>query len=96
MGKLEKSEGSGPSSRDHNPVAGSTPVRPTCVDCGKLISKISTRCKSCAGKIREGFKINWPSREALLDMLAKSNYTQVGKELGVSDNAVRKHLSMAA
>jgi len=37
-------------------------------------------------------KIEWPEKEVLLDMLAKSNYTQVAKKLGVSDNAVRKHL----
>ena len=94
VGKLEKSEGLEPSSRDHNPVAGSTPVGPTCVDCGKTISKISTRCKSCSGKFKEPTKINWPPQEELLDMLEKSNYTQVGKQLGVSDNAIRKHLKV--
>jgi predicted ArsR family transcriptional regulator len=29
----------------------------------------------------------------LIAMLAESNYTQVGLKLGVSDNAVRKHLN---
>lgn len=38
-------------------------------------------------------KIDWPSNEELLDRLAKSNYSAVGRELGVSDNAVRKRLS---
>lgn len=37
-------------------------------------------------------KINWPNNEELLDRLSKSNYTRLGKELGISDNAIRKRL----
>lgn len=59
--------------------------------CGKQISSTATRCKSCAVRSR-GTKINWPPVNELLDMLSKSNYTRVGKQLGVSDNAIRKHL----
>lgn len=37
-------------------------------------------------------KIIWPSKDELFKMLENSNYTQVGKLLGVSDNAVRYHV----
>lgn len=37
-------------------------------------------------------KIDWPSIEILHSMLEQSNYSAVGRELGVSDNAVRKHI----
>jgi len=37
-------------------------------------------------------KIQWPSNEELLKMLSESNYSAVGRKLGVSDNAIRKHL----
>jgi len=36
--------------------------------------------------------ITWPPLEILERMLYQSNYVQVGKYLGVSDNAVRKHI----
>lgn len=39
-------------------------------------------------------KIVWPSLETLYDSLSEKNYFQVGKELGVSDNAVRKHIKV--
>jgi hypothetical protein len=63
----------------------------TCSDCGKAISKTSTRCKSCEGKTRPT-KIPWPSDEELLQMLSESNFYALGKKLGVSDNAIRKRL----
>lgn len=37
-------------------------------------------------------KINWPNYDEVSLMLSKSNFVQVGKKLGVSDNAVRKFL----
>ena len=38
-------------------------------------------------------KINWPSDEDLANMVTSSNYSAVGRALGVSDNAVRKRLA---
>jgi Zn finger protein HypA/HybF involved in hydrogenase expression len=71
----------------------SLPQEPTrwCSGCGKPISNQgkSGLCKSCLPK---NSKIEWPAREEILDRLARSNYTVVAKELGVSDNAIRKHL----
>lgn len=37
-------------------------------------------------------KIEWPSIEDLLSKLKYMNYMELGKVLGVSDNAIRKHL----
>ncbi len=60
-----------------------------CLKCDSLILDCSKFCF----KHKSQPKIDWPSVQELLDMLAVSNYTQVGKKLGVSDNAIRKHLS---
>ena len=37
-------------------------------------------------------KIDWPSIETLKEMLTALNYSQLGRQLGVSDNAIRKHI----
>ena len=69
-----------------------------CVDCGKEINTGSSRCRSCFYEWQKGVfrpsaqKILWPEDEELLNMLEESNFVQVGKKLGVSDNAIRKHL----
>lgn len=39
-------------------------------------------------------KIDRPSKEQLINELAESNYVQVGKKYGVSDNAIRKWLKL--
>ena len=63
-----------------------------CIDCNKDISRKSKRCKSCAGKNLVPTKIVWPPIEELKERLKQSNYSKLGRELGVSDNAIRKHL----
>lgn len=37
-------------------------------------------------------KIQWPSISELLERLSTSNYSKLAKELGVSDNAIRKRI----
>lgn len=59
-------------------------------DCGTEIQSASTQCMSCYAKSQE--VIEWPPIEVLIAMVAKSNYSAVGRELGVSDNAVRKRI----
>lgn len=67
----------------------------TCIDCGVIVYRHAKRCKACSNKLKATnpeTKIVWPSVESLKEMLADSNYSQLGKQLGVSDNAVRKHI----
>ncbi len=65
-----------------------------CKLCGTKISKTAIMCINCNNKSRIGkkTKIVWPTISELEKMIANSNYVKVAKELGVSDNALRKHL----
>jgi hypothetical protein len=64
-----------------------------CVDCGTEISRHGMRCKKCVNKNRDrSTKIDWPSVKELKNMVKQSSYCDVGRVLGVSDNAVRKHI----
>lgn len=69
----------------------------TCCDCGTSITPGYTRCRPCALKlnrmsIKRKSHIDWPPTEYLKVMVQKSSYSAVGRELGVSDNAVRKRI----
>lgn len=70
-------------------VAGSTPV--TCT-CGNSMAKASEVCIECHNSNRKT-TIEWPTLEELLTMVEESSVSAVGRELGVSDNAVRKAIS---
>lgn len=59
-----------------------------CIDCGKLISKGSIRCNKCEAKHRVTEKPY--SREELKQLIRTTPFTQIGKQVGVSDNAIRK------
>jgi len=48
------------------------------------------KCKECFLKSRE--KISWPEHEVLVDWVAKTSLTFVSKELGVTNNAVKKRI----
>jgi hypothetical protein len=62
---------------------------PTC-SCGEQVSKRGRLCPSCAQRRRT--KIIWPPVEELRDRVAQTSYSAVSRELGVSDNAVRKRI----
>ncbi len=63
----------------------------TCSDCSTTLSDgKASRCVPCSLKKKE--KINWPNTQTLRQMIEDSNYSAVGRKLGVSDNAVRKRL----
>lgn len=70
--------------------------RGKCRHCGKPSAR--GRCRSCGQKMRIGrkTKIAWPSRQELLARIAREPVVAVARQLGVSDNAVRKHLRFRA
>ena len=59
-----------------------------CIDCGCEIAHTSERCVSCFNKLKK--VIERPTREELKKMLRTKTFLQIGKDYGVSDNAVRK------
>lgn len=63
----------------------------TCSECGVDISYGALTCRPHTSYYR-GTKTEWPSVDKLIPMIKESSYLAVGTKLGVSDNAVRKHL----
>lgn len=61
-----------------------------CIDCGKPISKLATRCPDCAAKASRIVKR--PNAEELLQTLKENNgnFSKVGKIYNVTDNSIRK------
>lgn len=59
--------------------------------CGNEMYYSSTCCKKCAENSKKT-KINWPRIEWLEKETEKRGFAAVGRELGVSDNAVRKRI----
>lgn len=65
-------------------------VPPPICKCGALLSKQAKSCAPCSHRAQE--RIEWPDSTRLQEMVNGSSYLAVGRELGVSDNAVRKRL----
>lgn len=67
---------------------------PVYCPCGSQVSPGAARCHHCENKRprRHDPKIVWPSRDELLERLKTTPFTTLAAELGVSDNAIRKHL----
>jgi hypothetical protein len=57
--------------------------------CGKAITERSLNCKSCTPKKN---KIQWLPCDQIIEIVKSVGYSEAGKKLGVSDNAIRKHL----
>lgn len=61
-----------------------------CCDCGKQISRRSTRCIECEVKNRVTTEVKGISRQELKDLIRSTPFTTIGQKYNVSDNAVRK------
>jgi ribosomal protein L40E len=64
-----------------------------CSRCGAKHPTKSKLCRPCSNAQNAKHKINWPTNAKLKRILRTKSYTQVGRELGVSDNAIRKRLN---
>lgn len=71
-----------------------SPYVNSCVTCSAPILSRSTVCPKCA-QIATGLgnqKIEWPPVEELVRDVQETSFLAVAKRLGVSDNAIRRHL----
>ena len=59
-----------------------------CIDCGEEIKTNSLRCPKCTSMLHR--IVNRPDREQLKQLIRSTPFTIIGKQYGVSDNAVRK------
>lgn len=61
-----------------------------CIDCGKPITRGSTRCLECRGKYDR--LVERPTALELQQLLINNNgnFAKTGKQFGVTDNAIRK------
>ena len=72
-----------------NKASTSTSIKQNkCYDCGKPISSNAFRCIECDHKRQQ--KVTHPSREELKYLIKNLPFTTIGKQFGVSDNAIRK------
>lgn len=58
-----------------------------CPHCGRKISSDAKRCSSC---YKEERQLTLPKRDILKEKIRTMSFVQIGKEFGVTDNAVRK------
>lgn len=87
-----------------NYVGNAHKVTRYCKGCGVPTAKRRLRCDNCpvlAGKVEalpgarpRPTKITWPTEAELHMLLLNSTLTSVGRKLGVSGNAVKKHCTL--
>lgn len=65
-----------------------------CPLCDNPKSKESKLCSKCNSKrlLGQDTKIIWPSVDELIEKLKTHTFASLGRELGVTDNSIRKHL----
>lgn len=61
-----------------------------CIDCGKTSQTKNERCFGCIGRLNPT-KISWPSKEELEKLVWEQPSPTLGKLLGISDVAIKKH-----
>lgn len=61
-----------------------------CVDCGAIVTNTKAlRCKACA-QLQSRIITNRPSRQELKNLIRSKSFSAIGREFGVTDNAIRK------
>lgn len=68
------------------------PTKNYCLDCGVEIARKSTYCRQCAIK-RKGLDsrlVERPDRNKLKQLIRTQSFVQIGRDFGVTDNAIRK------
>lgn len=61
-----------------------------CINCGKEVTKQSIRCNNCENERRRKNTPMLVDREELKKLIRTQSFTQIGKNFGVTDNAIRK------
>jgi hypothetical protein len=66
-----------------------------CKVCGAKIAKKCSRCQKChLTQLRRNqkTKISWPETNELIKLTSEFGFREIGRRLGVSDNAIRKRI----
>lgn len=86
--------------KEENPLSSYTTdfiphnVKSRCPRCGQAKDGRAKLCTDCHKVDPDRAKIDWPCDDEIWERLEFSNFIQVGKDLGISDNAIRKHLGL--
>ena len=72
-----------------DPYGGHIPPEAKYCECGKRIKQQVKKCSAC---YKPGTKIDWPPMEELLQEIESSSVAATARKLGVSHNAVKKHV----
>lgn len=67
-------------------------LKVTTCDCGQTKAKRSDSCLQCANDAKKVAIYQYPEVEELVFRVKKSSFSAVGRELGMTDNAIRKYL----
>lgn len=73
--------------------------RKRCKDCNKELELLSSkRCRECEDKSRlnNNLQIQWPPINELIHLTQEVGYSEIGRRLNVSANAVKKHIKKRA
>lgn len=67
--------------------------KPLCIDCSTQVPRNTKRCSPCADTAKQNrYSVTYPEIDVLIEQLTAKNFVKIAKELGVSDNALRKHV----